>query len=70
MKLERSDFTTQINKYGYMIYHKGVAVGGAGTNRPRTIHWQHAKKNIQDYKIQSESDIYRMIEKGTIQGYR
>jgi len=68
--MQRTDFTTQIDRHGYMIFFKGTAIGGAGTKRSRYMHWQHARQNIKDYKDHAESDIQRLIEKGTVEGYR
>lgn len=52
-----SDLTFKSDAYGYMLYYKGLPIGGAGTLRRAHKHWQHKRKDAQMYADDARREI-------------
>jgi predicted component of type VI protein secretion system len=50
MNVQKTDFTIQANKGGYMVYYKGKGVTGAGTlSGGKNLRGRAAHKQVKDY---------------------
>ena len=55
MKIESKDITFNYDRYGYMLFYKGLPIGGAGAKGKPKMHWQHARQNVADNHNYAES---------------
>lgn len=61
--MKRQDFTFVVDRYGYMLYYKGMPLGGASTlDKNRKMHWKHARANIKMYSETSEREINLILQ--------
>ena len=49
--------TYTCTRQGYMLYYKGIAIGGAGTDTEKTPRWT----NVKLYKEQAEIEKQRLL---------
>lgn len=58
--MNRIDFTYTYDSQGYMLYYKGVPIGGAGTlHEPK--HWRHKRANCTDNQEYAKMDIANIL---------